>query len=64
MTENEKTIEQIRGQIKGLNMARIRVWGIGYDDDETGLMMREFLNEEIRLLKEILDLNDESVGAK
>lgn len=54
----ELTKAEIRGQIKGLNTARIRVWGIGYDNDETGLMMRRFLCEQINKLQEILDIDD------
>ncbi len=54
-----KNKEQIRGQIKGLNTARIRVWGIGYDNDETALMMRRFLTDEIKRLQEMLDIEDE-----
>lgn len=51
--------EQIKGQIKGLNTARIRVWGIGYDNDETALMMRRFLSREITELQEMLDIDEE-----
>ena len=46
--------EQIRGQIKGLNTARVMVWGIGYDNDETALMLRYNLGEEIVRLETIL----------
>ena len=52
--------EQIKGQIKGLNTARIRVWGIGYDNDETALEMRRFLCEQIDKLQEMLDIDDKN----
>ena len=52
--------EQIKGQIKGLNTARIRVWGIGYDNDETALEIRQFLCEQINKLQEMLDIDDEN----
>lgn len=51
--------EQIKGQIKGLNTARIRIWGIGYDNDATALMMRRFLTEEIARLQEILNIDED-----
>lgn len=46
--------EQIRGQIKGLNTARVMVWGIGFDNDNTALMLRRNLCEMINGLEEML----------
>lgn len=49
---------EIRGQIKGLNTARIRIWGIGYDNDPTAQMMRRFLCDEINKLQMMLDIDE------
>ena len=62
MDEIKLTKEQIRGRIEGLNTARIRVWGIGYDRDETALMMRRFLSEQIDKLQEMLDIDEEQTN--
>lgn len=59
MSDIELIKEQIKGQIKGLNTARIRIWGIGYDNDETALMMRRFLYAEITRLQAMLDIDEE-----
>lgn len=46
--------EQIRGQIKGLNTALIMVWGIGFDNDKTALMLRRNLCKMIDELETML----------
>lgn len=57
--EIKLTKEQIKGQIRGLNTARIRVWGIGYDHDDTALEIRRFTSERIEELQKMLDIDDE-----
>ena len=58
--KNIKTIEEakahILGKIAGLNVARIMVWGIGYDNDKTALMIRKNITTQIYDLKEILEI--------
>ena len=57
---NIKTKEEaeiyIYGMITGLNKARLLIWGMGYDNDETALMMRKKIMNEIFELKEILEI--------
>jgi len=61
-TENYKSILdivseiQVMGRVEGLNDARIMVWGIGYDKDDTALMMRKRLTDRIFSLSEPYDL--------
>ena len=52
--DEELIVEQIKGQIKGLNTARVLVWGIGYDNDDTALMLRRVLCERIEDLETLL----------
>ena len=54
-TEGE-AVSQILGQIKAFNDIRIMVWGIGYDNDKTALMIRRQASEQIHELKEILQI--------
>ncbi len=45
------------GQLKGLNQCRLSVWGFGYDNDETGNMVRKFTCDEINNITEMLQLS-------
>lgn len=57
MNTKEEAKAHIIGKIAGLNEARLAVWGIGYDDDETALFMRKTMNDKIFSLREILDID-------
>ena len=54
----EEAKAHILGRIAGLNDTRLSVWGIGYDKDETALMIRKQTTDKIFKLKEILDIKD------
>ncbi len=55
-TTKEEAENYILGLISGLNKARVLVWGIGYDSDETALMLRREIMNQIYSLKEILEI--------
>ena len=54
-SENE-AISHLLGRISGLNDIRISVMGIGYDKDETALMIRRKCTDKIFEIKEILEI--------
>ena len=60
--EQLKTKEEARayilGVITGLNSARISVWGIGFDKDETARFVRKFTTDEIFRHKELLEIDN------
>lgn len=62
MTKEIKTKEEARayilGLITGLNSARISVWGIGFDEDETARFVRKYTTDEIYRHKELLEIDN------
>lgn len=60
--EELKTKEEARayilGIITGLNSARLSVWGIGFDSDETARFVRKYTSDEIFKQKELLEIDN------
>lgn len=62
MEKNLKNKEEakafILGKITGLNDARLSVWGIGFDKDETARLVRKFTTDKIFALKEMIEIDN------
>ncbi len=56
ITTKEEAKAHLLGRIAGLNDARLSVWGIGYDNDDTARMVRQMTGKRINELKEILEI--------
>ncbi len=54
----EEAKAHLLGKIAGINEIRIAFWGIGYDKDETALMVRKITTDKIYELKEILEIDN------
>ena len=57
ISTKEEAKAHLLGRIAGLNEARLSVWGIGYDKDETAGMVRRMTGKRIQELKEILEID-------
>ena len=54
----EEAKAHLLGKVAGINEIRIAFWGIGYDKDETALMVRKITTDKIYELKEILEIDN------
>jgi len=58
--EKEITKAFILGKIAGLNEARISVWGIGFDNDETAKYVKKYVWERMESLQKMIDIDNAS----
>lgn len=58
MNNIELTKAFMLGKIAGLNEARISVWGIGFDNDETASYIKKYVWERMEQLQNIIDIEN------
>ena len=58
MNDKELTKAFILGKIAGLNEARVSVWGIGFDNDQTASYIKKYVWERMSELQKIIDIEN------